>query len=257
MWDPDRYLTYAAQRGRPFEDLVARVDADDPAEVVDLGCGPGNLTSTMAVRWPGAHVTGVDSSAEMITSALSSSAHPGIEWIRADLRTWEPTRPVDVVVSNATLQWIPGHLAELPRLAGFLAPGGWFAFQVPGNFGEPSHVLLREAMTSPRWHDRLADLVRPASHEPEEYLDALVAAGLVGVDVWETTYHHVLSGADPVLDWVSGTALRPVLATLDDADRAAFLEPYRAALHEAYPQRPDGTVVLPYRRVFAVARQRG
>lgn len=252
MWDPDRYLTFAAQRGRPFTDLIAQVDAADPATAVDLGCGPGNLTVTLARRWPTARVTGVDSSAEMINKA---SVHQGIEWVEADLRTWEPDAPVDLLISNATFQWVPGHLADFSRLIDFVAPGGWFAFQVPGNFGEPSHVLLREAMAAPRWRERFTDVTLPASHHPVEYLDALAAAGLVAIDAWETTYYHVLTGDDPVLNWVSGTALRPVLATLDEVEQEAFLDPYAAALRKAYPHREDGTVVLPYRRIFAVGRK--
>lgn len=253
MWDPDRYLTYAAHRGRPFVDLLAQVHADEPAEVVDLGCGPGNLTATLAERWPQAHITGVDSSAEMIEKATE---HPGIDWVCADLRAWAPTAPVDVLVSNATLQWLPDHLEQISRLAGLLAPGGWFAFQVPGNFGEPSHTLLHEAANSPRWRDRLGQLMRPGSHEPADYLDALTDAGMLAVDVWETTYLQILTGGeDAVLHWVTGTALRPILAALDDDDRDAFLAPYAAALREAYPQRADGSVLLPFRRIFAVARR--
>ena len=251
MWDPERYLTYADQRGRPFAELVSRVGAENPSEVVDLGCGPGNLTRTLGQRWPASHITGMDSSAEMIGAAGAIS---GIDWIEADVQTWRPESPVDVLISNATLQWVPDHLAQLPRLASLLAPGGWFAFQVPGNFGAPSHVLLREAINQPRWRDRLGHLIRPGSHEPVEYLDALALAGLVAIDVWETTYLHVLTGDDPVLNWVSGTALRPILASLDDADRDAFLGPYREALRAAYPTRDDGTVLLPFRRIFAVAR---
>lgn len=251
MWDPDRYLTYADQRGRPFSDLLARIDIDDPAEVIDLGSGPGNLTITLAERWPEAHIVGVDSSSEMIAKA---SEYVGIDWVEADLLTWRPPRRADVVISNAALQWVPDHLAEMPRLAGFVAPGGWFAFQVPGNFGEPSHVLLREAMAAPRWRERLSRLIRPGSHEPVDYLDALIAGGLLAVDVWETTYYHVLTGDDPVFTWVSGTALRPIMAALDATEREAFLEPYAAALREAYPPRDDGSVILPFRRIFGVAR---
>ena len=142
-WDPDRYLTYADERGRPFVELVARIGAAAPAEVVDLGCGPGNLTGLLAERWPRAHVVGLDSSPEMIAAAAGGSAS---RWTYAvaDLRDWQPERPVDVLVSNATLQWVPGHLELLPALVAAVAPGGWFAFQVPGNFDEPSHTIRAE-----------------------------------------------------------------------------------------------------------------
>lgn len=252
MWDPRRYLTRAAERARPFYELISRIGATAPATVVDLGCGPGNLTATLAERWPQANVIGVDSSAAMIDAARRVA---GIEAIHADLREWEPPSPVGVVVSNAVLQWVPDHLALLPRLAGWLEPGGWLGFQVPGNYGEPAHVLLREIAGSPRWRDRLgAGLVtRAGVYEPDEYLDVLVGLGLVP-DVWTTTYLHLLEGEDAVLDWMMGTALRPVLAALDDHGAATFLDEYGQRLRAAYPRRDHGTV-LRFRRIFAVARR--
>ena len=251
MWDPATYLRYAGERGRPFADLLARVGADDPRTVVDLGCGPGNLTASLADRWPAASVVGVDSSAAMVQRAREL-ARPGLTFARTDLRDWRPTAPVDVLVSNATLQWVPGHLDLLPELLGWVAPGGWFAFQVPGNFGEQSHVRLRALAASPRWRERLPDLDWPAAHDPVAYLEVL-APRAAAVEAWETTYIHVLHGADPVLGWLRGTALRPVLAALDPAEQEAFAAELGASLREAYPSRPYGTV-LPYRRVFAVAQ---
>lgn len=252
MWDPQRYLTYADERGRPFHDLMARVRAESPATVVDLGCGPGTFTAVLKQRWPDARVVGVDSSPEMVAAARSV---PGIELIQADVRDWQPDRPVDVLVSNATLQWVTGHLELLPRLVGWLAPDGWLAFQVPGNFAEPSHVLLREVADSARWRGRLgADRVaRPSSYDPDVYLASLAELGCT-VDAWETTYLQVLPGDDAVLDWVSGSALRPVLAALGEGERDEFVAEYRALLREAYPRQSYGTV-LPYRRVIAVARR--
>jgi trans-aconitate 2-methyltransferase len=252
MWDPQRYLVFADERARPFHDLMAAVGARDPAEVVDLGCGPGTLTATLGQRWPGARIVGVDSSPEMVAAARQVG---GIEVVHADIREWTPDRPVDVLVSNATLQWVPHHLALLPALVNAVAPGGWFAFQLPANFTEPSHVLLYRLADSPRWRDRVGgqQVARPSSHDPEEYLTVL--AGLdCAVQAWETTYFHVLPGEDAVLDWVSGTALRPILDVLDEAERSEFTGEYGALLRAAYPRRSSGTV-LPYRRIFAVSRR--
>ena len=252
MWEPERYLAFRDERARPFHELIARVSAEDPAEVVDLGCGPGTLTATLAARWPRAHVVGVDSSAEMVAAARGVD---GIDVFQADIREWQPDRPVDVLVSNAVLQWVPGHLALLRRLVTAVAPGGWFGFQVPGNFAAPLHVLLRQVADSQRWRDRVGAgrVGRPSSHDPEKYLATLAGLGCT-VDAWETTYLQVLSGDDAVLAWVSGTALRPVFAGLDEEDRAEFSAEYGALLRQAYPKRPYGTV-MPYRRVFVVARR--
>jgi len=251
-WDPDRYLTYADERGRPFVELLARIGAAAPAEVVDLGCGPGNLTGLLAERWPDAHVVGLDSSPEMIETARALGQPE--KYAEADLREWRPERPVDVLVSNATLQWVPAHLELLPALVGSVTPGGWFAFQVPGNFDEPSHTLRTELAAEPDYAPYTAGVAVPSSHDPATYYDALAAAGCT-VDVWETTYTHVLRGPDPVFTWVSGTGARPTLQALPDDVRSRFEVELKARLAAAYPVRTDGTVLLPFRRVFAVAQR--
>ena len=248
-WDPERYLAYADERGRPFLDLLARVGATEPSVVVDLGCGRGTLTRLRAERWPAARVNGVDSSASMV-----ERAEPGerLTFEVADLRDWRAREPVDVLVSNATLQWVPGHLDLLPRLVGQVAPGGWFAFQVPGNFEEPSHVIRRELAAEEPYATHTAEVAVPDAFAPEVYLAALAGLGC-RVDAWETTYLHVLQGEDPVFTWVSGTGARPTIQALPDRLRERFVEDYKARLRAAYPAAPHGTV-LPFRRVFVVAQ---
>jgi trans-aconitate 2-methyltransferase len=252
-WDPARYLRFAGERARPFVDLVARVDAEAPRTVVDLGCGEGALTASLAQRWPEASVTGVDSSATMLAAAGAHAVPGRVDFAAGDVRDWEPAGPVDVLVSNAVLHWVPGHERIMARWAGWLTPGGQLAVQVPGNFRAPTHALLRELCRSPRWSAQLAAAAPDpdAVLAPAGYYDVLTGAGLTA-DVWETTYLHVLTGVDPVLAWVRTTVLRPVLALLGEDDAAELTAAYAAALNEAYPQRPDGTTLLPFRRVFAV-----
>jgi trans-aconitate 2-methyltransferase len=254
-WDPERYLAYADERGRPFVELLARVGATAPATVADLGCGPGNLTVLLAERWPDAEVRGVDSSPEMIAAARRD--HVGVVGVEvADLRDWTaPEGGVDVLVSNATLQWVPEHLDLLPRLVGQVRPGGWLAFQVPGNLDEPSHTIRAELAAEPDYAAYTRDVAVPASHDPATYLEVLAAVGCT-VDAWETTYLHVLAGpddADPVFTWVSGTGARPTLEALPAGLRDAFEQELKARLRAAYPSRPFG-VVLPFRRIFVVAQ---
>jgi len=253
-WDPGQYLRFGDVRARPFADLMARVPAEAPGLVVDLGCGPGNLTRTLGDRWPDADVVGVDSSAEMVERAKADGEGPRLRFQVADLREWEPERPVDVLTSNATLQWVPGHLDLLPRLVTAVRPGGWLAFQVPGNFGEPTHTSLAALLQEPRWRTRLSGLVleSPYAEEPATYLAALVARGC-SADVWETIYLQVLEGPDAVVSWMTGTGLRPVLGVLDDTEQVEFLADYRERVAPAYPEQDFGTV-LPYRRIFAVAQ---
>jgi trans-aconitate 2-methyltransferase len=252
-WDPATYLRYAGERARPFVELMARIFAQSPTTVVDLGCGEGALTASLAQRWPGARVTGIDSSSTMLAAAAAHAVPGRVEFVAGDVQDWQPAAPVDVVVTNAVLQWVPDHDSLLSRWAAHLAPGGWLAVQVPGNFRAPTHTLLGELCRSDRWAARLADVPRGADsvHDPAGYYDVLTAAGLAA-DVWETTYVHVLSGPDPVLEWVRSTQLRPVLARLTDDEAAEFTAEYAAALRSAYPARPDGTTLLPFRRIFAV-----
>ncbi|WP_270407868.1 methyltransferase domain-containing protein [Brachybacterium paraconglomeratum] len=249
-WSPERYLRYGDERARPFLDLIARLGAESPRRVVDLGAGPGTLTRLLAERWPEAEVLAVDSSAEMLARAAEI---PGLTAVHADLRTWEPPGEVDVLVSNAALQWVDGHLELLSRLAGMLAPGGRLAMQVPGNFEEPSHTIRRELAAEEPYAPHVQGIASPASHDAATYLRALQQAGLE-VDAWETTYLHLLHGPDPVFDWVAGTGARPTLQALPEDLRPRFEEEFKARLRRAYPDDGHG-VVLPFRRVFAVGRR--
>ncbi|MFJ9949297.1 methyltransferase domain-containing protein [Kitasatospora sp. NPDC091207] len=280
VWDPEQYLRFADERTRPLRDLLARVPAlphEPAATILDIGCGPGNSTAVLRERWPAARITGVDNSAEMLATARTEG-EPTADYLLADARRYDPAAAApDLIVSNAALQWIGfapehgarpeaggptgaggpgGHLGLPARWAAALRPGGVIAFQVPGNFDAPSHTLLAGLRRSPRWRAALGEgAARAGVHEPGAYLAALAGAGC-SADVWETTYSTLLPGPDPVLEWVKGTALRPVLTRLTDpAERAAFLAEYGALLREAYPAGPYGTV-FPFRRIFAVAVKR-
>jgi trans-aconitate 2-methyltransferase len=256
IWDAGQYLRFGGERARPFFDLTAQVRADSPGYVADLGCGPGNLTAALAARWPGAVVAGVDNSAEMIAAAQQAAARPNLSFVLGDVTGWQPPRPPDVLVCNAVLQWIPGHDELLRRWADLLAPDGWLAFQLPGNFDQPSHEIVKELAASPRWRGLLggARLNRQAG-DPAGYV-ALLARPGYQVDAWETSYLHVLPGDDPVLEWAKGSTLRPVLAALGEEQAAAFLREYGERLRAAYPRRPFGTL-FPFRRVFAVVHRDG
>ncbi|PIM66715.1 trans-aconitate methyltransferase [Streptomyces sp. JV178] len=261
-WDPQQYLRHAGHRARAFVDLLAHVPeppGGDRPRIADLGCGPGNVTRLLAARWPGARITGYDNSPEMLDKAHVDHEGPTsgggrIDFASADLRTWAPAESYDLIVSNATFQWVPGHLDRFPVWVDALVPGGTFAFQVPGSFDLPSHRLMRELARSERWRDRLGDTLRhdDAVHMPATYLAALADLGCE-VDAWETTYVHLLQGEDAVLDWVTGTGLRPILTELGD-DAGPFVAEYRTALREAYPATAHGTA-FPFRRIFVVAQK--
>ncbi|MFC7402453.1 methyltransferase domain-containing protein [Citricoccus sp. GCM10030269] len=271
-WDPQQYTVYADRRARPFHDLTARVRATDPKLVVDLGCGPGNMTRTLAERWPGARVRGLDSSADMVATAQQSAAGSGapsnLEFAQVDAQRWSPEPEVDVLVSNAMLQWIPDHRRLVADWLEALRPGAWFAVQVPGNFAAPSHATIAELSRRPEYAHVLEGVTdRESVYTTDEYLETLVTAGFEP-DVWETTYSQTLSGENPVYDWVRGAALRPSLQRLEAADRRdgtnlldQYVEEYRRIMREAYPRfsTPDGVFLTdyPFRRIFVVGVKKG
>ena len=250
-WDPALYLSFDDHRSRPFHDLLARVGATSPRRVVDLGCGPGHLTGLLALRWPDAVVTALDSSADMVTAARER----GISAEQADVVGWMPEPDTDVVITNAVLQWVPTHLRLLPRWIAALPTDAWFALQVPGNFAAPSHALVRELLDQPRWRGVVDLRGDDAVPEPGGYAELLAGTG-AALDVWESTYVHRLTGTDPVLEWISGTALRPVRDALSATDYAEFRAELAPRLRGAYPHRPDGSTWFPFRRIFAVAHIR-
>jgi len=252
VWDPEKYLDYADLRARPFHDLIARIGAAAPRRVADLGCGPGNLTVDLRKRWPSATLECSDSSPEMVTAARSR----GLDAALLDVREWTPAPDTDVVVSNAVLQWVPDHESLLRRWVSELPSGAFVAVQVPGNFDAPSHVLTRELAASPEWASRLADVVlreEDAVSSPLGYANLMADAGC-RVDAWETTYVQPLRGPRPVLEWITGTALRPIRAALPDEEWERFRAELAPRLAEAYPARADGTTWFEFRRVFFVAQ---
>ena len=249
-WDSGQYLKFERERTLPCRDLVARIELKSPHLIVDLGCGPGNSTAVLAERWPQAKVTGVDSSAEMLKAARSSSVNA--EWLLADIRDWKPARPVDLLFSNAALQWVPGQESEVPRLIGLVSPGGAFAFQIPAGAGEWTKAL-REVAESREWRDRLEEKVLDLHTHELDFYYGLLAPRSISVDLWETCYIHVLPSAEAVVEWTQGTALRPVLQRLSAEERLRFLGDYTSAIRRAYPPQRDGRVLFPFLRRFVVA----
>lgn len=254
QWNPGAYLTYASERTQPFIDLLQRVRAPQATSILDLGCGAGNGMPVLRGMWPHARITGVDSSAEMLDRAREATDDDRISYRRSDIREITLDEPADLVVSNAALQWLPDHRALLPRLMDLVAPGGTLAVQVPGNFGAPSHRLLAELAGREPYatHVDAGSLLQPTAEVADYMLD--VARPGWQIEGWETRYHHVLTGEDPVFEWISSAAARPVLQALPEPELSAFVAEYKAALREAYPKTALGTI-LPFRRLFLIARR--
>ncbi len=251
-WDPSHYLQFADDRSRPFLDLVARIPGE-PRSIVDLGCGPGHLTAVLRARWPEATIHGVDSSPEMMDRANAGNDDPHATYEVDDVSTWTPQTDVDAIVSNALFQWVPDQLAVIERLSSLVPAGGTFALQVPNNYAGPSHTLLHEISSRGPYASHTEHLHADRRMPPEAYLELFTRLGWQA-DVWETTYLHVLKGDDPVFSWISSTGARPIIQALPDGLREEFVDEYKAALRQAYPHTPHGTVFR-FERVFAVARQ--
>jgi trans-aconitate 2-methyltransferase len=251
-WDANLYLKYADERTRPARDLLAQVPITDASFVYDLGCGPGNSTALIAGRFPRAEIIGIDSSAAMLDEARR--ALPRISFEIADLSSWRPPRPADLLFSNAAFQWVPDHLRVLRGLVETLPSGGILALQVPDNLTEPSQILIREIAAGGAWAERLghAESERQTIPAPGIYYD-LLRPLCRQIDLWHTTYHHVLAGAPAIVEWMTGTGLRPHLARLDSAERQAFLAAYEERIAAAYPALADGRVLLPFPRLFLIA----
>lgn len=253
-WDPTLYNAFAQPRLRPALDLLARIDADHPHHVVDLGCGTGNVTRILAERWHDATITGVDSSPEMLAAASASPSF--IRWHKSDIAQWKPERPADVVFSNAALQWLDGHEALFPALVAQLAPRGVLAVQMPHNHYAASHAVMADTVESGPWAARLRPLARRFPvHDIDVYYDILSPL-VASLDIWETEYLHVLEGDNPVVQWTMGTALRPMLDALATPERDEFVAEYSRRIAESYPPRADGKTLFPFRRLFIVAKAR-
>jgi trans-aconitate 2-methyltransferase len=260
-WDPQQYLKFSSDRLRPALDLLTRVPLAAPRLVIDLGCGAGNVTKCLRARWPdpkATHIIGVDSSPEML--ARAKTAEPAAEWVQADIATWQPEAPADLIFSNAALQWLPDHATLLPRLMSQVKSGGVLAVQMPNQNAAPSHTAIAETINAAPWRaETKAALLKERHHgiaAQQDYYDWL-APMAHRIDQWETLYTHVLSGAPPgssaVAEWTQSTALKPVLNALDAAARAWFWAEYCRRVNQAYPLRADGTTLFPFRRFFTVA----
>ena len=260
-WNPSQYLQYEDARLRPAIDLALRVPLASPRDLVDLGCGAGNVAAWLAERWPGASIEGVDGDEAMLARARERTAgDPRFRWTRADLGQWRPSGMPDLVYSNAALHWIDDHRSVFPRLMQSVAPGGALAVQMPDNFGAPSHAELFATARSERWRAKLAPLVRDAPvASPADYHDWL-APHANSIDAWRTEYLQRLAprddGEHPVVAWMRGSALIPFVAALPADAARAFVTEVAERIERAYPRRGDGSVLFPFRRLFVVATRR-
>ena len=252
-WSAKQYIAFEDERTRPARDLLAAIPTAQAHTVVDIGCGPGNSTELLVQRFAQAQVSGLDSSADMIDAARKRL--PDVQFEVAEIGSWADQGPFDVIFANAVLQWVPDHATLLPTLAGKLSDGGSLAIQMPDNLNEPSHRLMREVAANGPWAAKLAGAAgqRTDMASASDYF-SMLRPHCSRVDVWRTTYHHQLAdGAAGVVEWFKGSGLIPFLNPLTEEERAQYLQQYLAAVAKTYPALPDGSVLLPFPRLFIVA----
>ncbi|HCR0319339.1 TPA: trans-aconitate 2-methyltransferase [Klebsiella aerogenes] len=247
-WNPSLYLKFADERTRPAAELTARIVQQPVKLAVDLGCGPGNSTALLRAAWPEARIIGVDNSAAMLAQA--AKALPDCEFITANIEDWQPSEPADVIYANASLQWLTEHQTLFPRLVRQLANSGVLAVQMPDNWQEPSHTLMRQVAEELGFPER----GRQPLPSVQQYYDMLTNSGCE-VDIWRTTYYHSLESHQAIVDWLQETGLRPYLQDLDEAEKNVFLERYLTLLQQHYPLQCNGKVLLLFPRLFIVARR--
>lgn len=253
-WNATQYLKFEDERTRPCHDLASRVPFRHPRKIVDLGCGPGNSTAVLASLFPESHLIALDSSADMIEKARTKL--PDIQFTVTDLNSFTPSEPVDLYFSNAVLHWLSSadRVNTMTRLIGSQASGGVFAFQVPDNLDEPSHEAMRQTAANGPWAKTLGSLQggRDTFQTPREVYDVLKPL-CSNIDIWHTTYYHVLDNHQAIVEWLKSSGLKPFIDPLSPEERAAFLDAYLNRLKESYPSCNDGKVILRFPRFFMVA----
>jgi trans-aconitate 2-methyltransferase len=251
-WNAAHYLKYGDERTRAAADLASRIKLARPEIIADLGCGPGNSTQILRSRWPDSNVFGIDNSAEMIATAKIS--FPNQNWVLADVADWTPASSIALIFSNAALQWLPSHASLIPRLFSFVAPEGALAFQIPSSTHARVRMLIRDISYDPAWTQRMTLPRKALTMEPPFFYYDALAADASSMDIWETEYHHVMDSQDAIVDWISGTGLRPFLSALHtEAERNRFVTELHRRVSSAYERRPDGKVLFPFRRTFVIA----
>lgn len=251
-WNPDQYLKFAGERTQPSIDLAARIETENPGSVIDIGCGPGNSTQVLRNRWPGAKITGFDSSPAMIERAMAD--HPDAEWITGDASSFVFKSKYDVVFSNAALQWMQNHEALIPRMYDIVAGRGALAVQVPADFESPLRRTLISVSEEPKWSKYTAGCDHLLNYRTAGYYYDILSKLSGRVDLWETTYYHILSSHADLVEWYKGTGMRPFLERLpDDGSRKSFEQEVLDGCKQEYELRPDGNVLYPFKRIFFVA----
>lgn len=251
-WSASQYTKFENERNRPITDLLSHISLHGVNKAIDIGCGPGNSTQLLQAKFPAATVSGIDSSADMIAAAKERM--PDVAFDVADITQWNDNEFYDLIFANAVLQWVPDHVSLFPKFISKLNKGGTLAVQMPDNFEEPTHRLMREIAAEGLWKDKLLKASKRVAREGAEWYYTNLKDKVTTLDIWRTTYFHPLQGgAKAIVEWLKGTGLRPYLNALNDSEQLQFINKYEEELSKAYHIFDDGTVLLPFPRLFIIA----
>ena len=253
-WNPEQYERFRDERSQPFFDLLEMVSPAPGGFAVDLGCGTGELTRLLHEKVGARETLGLDSSESMLAKS-AAFAGGGLRFEMGSISEYQPDRPVDVLFSNAALQWVEHHELMFPRLLEMVAPGGQVAFQIPDNDEYVSHRLARAVAAQEPFVSAMGGYVRvwPVM-EPEWYAELLDATGFAEQEVVLRVYGHHLESREGVVEWVKGTYLTDYQKRLAPDLYSKYLERYQERLFEELEDRQP--FFYPYRRILIWGRKK-
>lgn len=252
MWNPDLYLKFKRERTQAVKDLIFRIKKEKPERILDLGCGPGNSTGELRKRWPEAEIIGLDSSEEMLEKARSS--YPDIEWVQADGgEDLSFLEKFDIVFSNATIQWIPGHKRLLNNLVELINEDGILAVQVPNTKYMPIRIAINETAEDDKWQKKFHNMKQYIHYEELSFYYDVLYKDVKEIELWETTYNHVMLDHESIIEWYNSTGMRPYLEKLEQWEKDEFAESVLKKIRKSYKLQSDGKVLFPFRRLFFIA----
>lgn len=251
-WNPALYLKYEKERTQPAKDLISRIRKDDPARIIDIGCGPGNSTAELRKRWKNAQIIGLDNSEAMLEKARED--YPDLSWIAGDASgDLSHLGKFDIIFSNAVIQWLPDHKSLLERFFSMLQEGGVLAVQMPNTTFMPIRLAVQETAGEAGWRSYFENSKAELHYEEPGYYYDVLSSLTREVDLWETHYQHIVPGHEAIVEMYKSTGMKPYLAMLNEGEQEAFARDVLEKIRKEYAIRRDGRVLFPFRRIFFTA----
>lgn len=250
-WNPNLYLKFAKERTQPAKDLISHIEKENPRRIIDIGCGPGNSTKELHIRWRNAQIIGLDSSETMLAKAKTD--YPELEWLACNANEdLSFLGKFDIVFSNAAIQWIPDQKGLLTRLLCLLNDNGVLAIQIPNTKYMPIHMAVLQTAAEDRWQQHFKNMGSNLFFEDLSFYYDILSPLVKDVELWETNYNHIISGHEGIVEWYKSTGMKPYLEKLNESEKDEFADGVLAKIRNEYQKQEDGNVLFPFRRLFFV-----